>query len=65
MSNTKMHDAAASLMADIEQRETLNPNYYYEAKEYSIHRARELGLNDAAIERTLGITLRPEDKSGK
>lgn len=65
MSTATMHDAAASLMADINQREALNPNYYYDAKQYSIRRARELGLNDAAIERALGITLRPEDKSGK
>ncbi len=48
-------------MEEIELRESLDPNYYYDAKLPAIRMAREAGWTDADIEEMFGITLRPQD----
>lgn len=51
-----------ALAKEIEIREKLNPNQYYDAKRPSIQAAREMGLSDAEIEKALNIKLRAEDR---
>jgi hypothetical protein len=55
--------AALSLLQDIEQREALNPQFYYDAKKPSIRFLRKHGFDDAAIERLLHLTLKEEDRA--
>jgi hypothetical protein len=56
--------AVQSLLEDIEQREGLNPQFYYSAKKPSIRLLRKQGFPDAAIERMLHIILKEEDRAG-
>jgi hypothetical protein len=53
---------AELLAKDIEMREALDPNHYYEAKLPSIRRAQMAGLSDDTIERLFNITLRDKDR---
>lgn len=58
-----MKSLESSLIEDIGLRESLDPNHYYDAKRHSIRTLREMDCSDAEIEKMLGITLRPEDRS--
>lgn len=44
------------LYEDLEKRESMNPDYYREAKKYSIHKARKLGLCDEKIKKLYGTS---------
>ncbi len=63
MSNDDFISLEEELVKEIEIREKLNPNYYYDAKLPSIKMARDMGFCDSDIEKAFNITIRQEDKS--